>query len=171
MGHPVDVVHCAPTLIENMYEYIQDHGGDFAPLTSLKMLQPGGAALSDNLVKVLTSNGVNLTTTYGTTEIGPPLRTIPHTRDNPKCYTFRNLYPDNKFLKMEEVGEGLYECIIYKGFEFAAELWEGKPDDEPYRTNDLFIQDPPGSGFFVLQGRKDDILGKSCQKASGIWLI
>ncbi|CZR53994.1 uncharacterized protein PAC_03877 [Phialocephala subalpina] len=158
MGHPVDSVHCAPTLIENMYEYIQDHGGDFSPLTALKLLQPGGAALSQSVVKALTSNGVNVKTTYGSTEIGPPFRTIPHTRDNPRCYAFRNLYPDSKFLKMEEAGEGLYECVVYRGFELAAELWEGKPDDEPYRTNDLFIQDPPGSGFFVFQGRKDDIL-------------
>ncbi|KAE8449261.1 hypothetical protein EG329_008428 [Mollisiaceae sp. DMI_Dod_QoI] len=158
MGHQVDCVHCAPTLIENMYEYILDHDGDFTPLVSLKVLQPGGAPLSDSIVKALTSNDVNVKTTYGSTEIGPPFRTIPHTRDNSKCYTFRNLYPDSKFLKMDEVGEGLYECIVYKGFELAAELWEGKPHDEPYRTNDLFIQDPPGSGFFVLQGRKDDIL-------------
>jgi thioester reductase-like protein len=141
-----------------MYEYISDNGGDFTPLVSLKLLQPGGAALSESIVQSLTSNGVNVKTTYGSTEIGPPLRSIPHTGDNPRCYAFRNLYPDNPFLKMEEVGEGLYECVVYKGFELAAELWEGKSEDEPYRTNDLFIQDPPGSGFFVLQGRKDDIL-------------
>ena len=158
MGHPVDCVHCAPTLIENMWEYISDNGGDFTPLASLKLLQPGGAALSETIVQSLATNGVNVKTTYGTTETGPPLRSIPHTRENPTCYKFRNLYPDNPFLKMEEVGEGLYEFVVYKGFELAAELWEGKPDDEPYRTNDLFIQDPPGSGFFVLQGRKDDIL-------------
>jgi len=158
MGHPVDCVHCAPTLIENMYEYISENGGDFTPLTSLKVLQPGGAALSDSILTALVSAGVNVKTTYGSTEIGPPLRPIPHTRENPKCYSFRNLYPDNRFLKMEEVGKGVYECIVYKGFEFAAELWEGKNPDEPYRTNDLFLQDPPGSGFYTLQGRKDDIL-------------
>jgi thioester reductase-like protein len=158
MGHPVDCIHCAPTLIENMYEYTTDHGGDFSPLRSLKILQPGGAALSDDIVQALVAKGVNVKTTYGSTEIGPPFRSIPPTLNNPKCYTFRNLYPDNPFLKMEEVGEGLYECVVHKGFELAAELWEGKPDDEAYRTNDLFIQDPPGSGFFVLQGRKDDIL-------------
>jgi hypothetical protein len=141
-----------------MYEYISENGGDFTPLTTLKLLQPGGAALSDDIVKALITNGVNVKTTYGSTEIGPPLRSIPHTRDNPKCYSFRNLYPDNPLIKMEEIGKGVYECIIYKGFELAAELWEGKPDDEPYRTSDLFIQDPPGSGSFVLQGRKDDIL-------------
>jgi hypothetical protein len=141
-----------------MYEYITSTTNDFSPLTSLKLLQPGGAALSESIVRALTSAGVNVKTTYGSTEIGPPLRTIPHSRSNPRCYTFRNLYPDSPFLKMEKVGEGLYECIVYKGFELAAELWEGKPDDEPYRTNDLFIQDPPGSGNFVLQGRRDDIL-------------
>ncbi|KAF4627482.1 hypothetical protein G7Y89_g10673 [Cudoniella acicularis] len=156
MGHPVDIVHCAPTLIENMYEYISENGGDFSPLIELQLLQPGGAALSDYIVKALTARGVNVKTTYGSTEIGPPFRSIPHTRDNPKCYSFRNLYPDNPHLKMEEVGEGLYECVVYKGFELAAQLWESS--DDPYRTNDLFIQDPPGSGFFVMQGRKDDIL-------------
>jgi aryl carrier-like protein len=157
MGHPVDIIHCAPTLIENMYEYMTETK-DFTPLTSLKILQPGGAALSSIIVNGLVNRGVNVKTTYGSTEIGPPMRTIPHTRDNPRCYAFRNLYPDNEKLKMEEVADGVYECVVYKGFELAAELWEGKPDDEPYRTNDLFIQDPPGSGFFVLQGRKDDIL-------------
>ncbi|KAG0647940.1 Nonribosomal peptide synthase [Hyphodiscus hymeniophilus] len=156
MGHPVHCVHCAPTLIENMYDYILDHGSDFTPLSSLKLLQPGGAALSDSIIQELVSNGVNVKTTYGSTEIGPPFRSIPHTRDNPKCYSFRNLYPDNPFLKMEEVGESLYECVVHKGFELAANLWENS--DDPYRTNDLFIQDPPNSGFFVLQGRKDDML-------------
>jgi hypothetical protein len=141
-----------------MYEYITSTGGDFTPLASLKVLQPGGAALSESLVKALTDNGINVKSTYGSTEIGPPMRTIPHTRVNPKCYTFRNLYPDSPYFKMEKVADGLYECVVYKGFELAAELWEGRSDDEPYRTNDLFIQDPPGSGFFVLQGRRDDIL-------------
>lgn len=158
MGHPVDITHCAPTLIENMYEYISSTTKDFSPLSSLKVLQPGGAALSDSIVKILVQNGVNVKTTYGSTEIGPPLRTIPHSRSNEKCYTFRNLYPDSSYLKMEKVGEGLFECVVYKGFELAAELWEDKPIDEPYRTNDLFIEDPVGSGNYMLQGRKDDTL-------------
>ncbi|RDL38497.1 Acetyl-CoA synthetase-like protein [Venustampulla echinocandica] len=156
IGYPVDCVHCAPTLIENMYEYICENGGDFTPLVSLKLLQPGGAALSDSIIKALTANGVNVKTTYGSTEIGPPFRSIPHTRDNTECYSFRNLYPDNPFITMEEVTGGTYECVVFKGFELAAELWQNT--DEPYRTNDLFIQDPPESGFFILKGRKDDML-------------
>jgi hypothetical protein len=144
-------------LIENMYEHILDGGGDFTPLSSLKLLQPGGAVLSSSIIKDLVEHGVNVKSTYGSTEIGPPFRSIPSPR-NTRCYAFRNLYPDNLFLKMEKVGDGLYECVVYKGFELAADLWAGKHDDEPFRTNDLFRQEPPDSGFYVLQGRKDDIL-------------
>lgn len=158
IGYPVECVHCAPTLIETMYEYIVENGEDFSPLASLKLLQPGGAVLSEYIIKDLSNHGVNVKTTYGSTEIGPPFRSIPHTNINKKCYSFRNLYPDNPYLKMERVGEGLYECVVYKGFDLAADLWQNKPDNEPYRTNDLFVQDPPGSGFYVMQGRKDDIL-------------
>lgn len=157
MGHPVHCVHCPPMLIENMYDHILESGGDFAPLASLKLLQPGGAVLSDNIIKDLVDHGINVKSTYGSTEIGPPFRSIP-APSNKRCYAFRNLYPDNPFLKMEQVGDGLYECVVYKGFELAANLWAGKHDDEPFRTNDLFTQEPPGSNFYVLQGRRDDIL-------------
>ena len=144
-------------LIENMYEHILDSGGDYSPLSSLKLLQPGGAILSDNIIKDLVEHGVNVKSTYGSTEIGPPLRSIP-SPINTRCYAFRNLYPDNPFLKMEKVGDGIYECVVYKGFELAADLWAGNHGNEPFRTNDLFTQEPPDSGFYVLQGRKDDIL-------------
>ena len=156
--YPVDVVHCAPTIIESLYEYISNTGGDFTPLSTLKSLQPGGAKLSDFHVASLVSHGVDVKTTYGSTEIGPPFRSVPGTRDNALCYTFRNHYLENKKIELQDVGDGLYECVVHKGFEIAAELWDGKPDDEPFRTNDLFIQDPPGSGNYVLQGRRDDIL-------------
>ncbi|KAI9738863.1 MAG: putative NRPS-like protein biosynthetic cluster [Cirrosporium novae-zelandiae] len=158
MGYPIDCVHCAPTLIENLHDHLSTNGNDFTPLSSLKILQPGGARLSDSIVSSLVEKGCNVKSTYGSTEIGPPFRTIPHTRDNPRCYAFRNLYPDNPKIEMQEIGEGMYECIVWKGFELAAELWIDKPEDEPYRTNDMFIQDPPNSGLFVLQGRKDDML-------------
>ncbi|RFU33647.1 hypothetical protein B7463_g2658, partial [Scytalidium lignicola] len=158
LGYPVDCIHCPPTLIENFYEHILDSDGDFSPLTSMKVLQPGGAALPEKMIKILTDKGVNIKSTYGTTEIGPPLRTIPHSRDNPHCYRFRNLYPDNPLVHMEKVGEGLYECVIYKGFQLAANIFDDLPEGQPYRTNDLFREDPPHSGYYILQGRKDDIL-------------
>ena len=97
--------------------------------------------------------------TYGSTEIGAVMRTIPHTKANPYCYEgFRIIYPDSEKIEMLDVGDNFFEMIVHKGFELAAELWLGKVDDEPYRTNDLFLQDPPGSGSFNLIGRRDDLL-------------
>lgn len=68
IGYPVDLVHCAPTLIENMYDYIlSSKAKDFSPLARLKALQPGGAALQADIVAELVKNGVNVKTTYGST--------------------------------------------------------------------------------------------------------
>ncbi|EFQ35094.1 male sterility protein [Colletotrichum graminicola] len=158
IGYPADCLHCAPSVIEDLYEYISLTTKDFTPLTRLKVLQPGGAPLSPAMLKKLQALGVNVKTTYGTTEIGPPLRTIPHTKDNPDVYRFRNLYPESPLVQMEPLGDGLFECVVYKGFPLAAELWLDKSAPNPYRTGDLFLQDPPGTGYFVLQGRRDDIL-------------
>ncbi|MCJ1282334.1 hypothetical protein MMC26_001657 [Xylographa opegraphella] len=155
--YPVDCIHCAPSIIESLYEYITKNNDDFSMLTSLKVLQPGGAKLSDALVTRLASLDVNIKTTYGSTEIGPPMRSIPHSRENPNCYSLRSLYPDNGNFEMQDVGGGLYECIVHKGFDLAAELWVNG-NDKPYGTNDMFKQDPPESGNFVLQGRRDDFL-------------
>ncbi|KAK5679509.1 hypothetical protein LTS10_008330 [Elasticomyces elasticus] len=158
MGRPAECTHTAPAVIEDLYEYIVHTGGDFSPLTKLKVLQPGGAALSPLLLKKLVAVGCNVKTTYGSTEIGPPLRTIPHTRGNVHCYRVRNLYPKSPYLEMQAQGEGLFELLVYKGFPLAAELWPTEDSPNPYRTNDLFLEQPPGSGLFVLQGRKDDLL-------------
>ncbi|WQF89304.1 Putative AMP-dependent synthetase/ligase domain, phosphopantetheine binding ACP domain, AMP-binding [Colletotrichum destructivum] len=158
LGYPADCLHCAPSVIEDLVEYISLTTKDFTPFTRLKVLQPGGAPLLPTTLSKLQSLGVNIKTTYGTTETGPPFRTIPHTRENPDVYRFRNLYPESPFVRMEPVGEGLFECVVYKGFPLAAELWLDDDAPNPYRTGDLFLEEPPASGYFVLQGRRDDIL-------------
>ncbi|KAH9907809.1 male sterility protein [Xylariomycetidae sp. FL2044] len=155
---PVDALQCAPSLVEDIHTYITSTTGDFTPLIALKVLQSGGAAFSPSVKEKLIGLGVNLKTIYGQTEIAGPLRTIPHTRENPNMFHMRNMWADTGLVQMESLGDGTFECVVYKGFHMAAELWlkEGSPN--PYRTNDLFIEDPPGSGYFVLQGRKDDVV-------------
>ncbi|KAK7556641.1 male sterility protein [Phyllosticta citricarpa] len=168
MGMPADCLHSAPSVIEDLYGYISATTNDFSSLVDLKVVQPGGAPLGEKVLKELVAKGVNVKTTYGSTEIGPPFRSIPHTRNNPHCYQLRNLYPESPLVQMEplteagadntEAGTRLFECVIYKGFELAAELWLAPEAPNPYRTNDLFFEDPSGSGNFVLLGRKDDVL-------------
>ncbi|GAB7353493.1 hypothetical protein MBLNU459_g3943t1 [Dothideomycetes sp. NU459] len=161
LDQSVDCLHCAPAVIEDIHEYLSLAGNDFSPLVNLKILQPGGAALSPALLEKLVKLRVNVKTTYGSTEIGPPYRTIPDVRENPNCYHIKNLFPNNPLTKMDPLGDGLFECVVYKGFELAAELWTDPQAPNPYRTNDLFIEVPPGSGSFVLQGRKDDVVNES----------
>ncbi|KAI7087078.1 male sterility protein [Hortaea werneckii] len=159
IGTPTDCLHCAPAVIEDLYEYIKDTNAmDFSPLTQLKVLQPGGASLAPSLLKKLVELGCNVKTTYGSTEIGPPWRTMPHTRDNTHCYRVKNLFPESKYLEMQPIGNGMFEPVVYKGFPLAAELWPSESSPNPYCTNDLFVEVPPGSGLFTLQGRKDDLL-------------
>lgn len=159
IGMPADCLHCAPAVIEDLYECIKDTSAkDFSPLIQLKVLQPGGASLAPSLLETLVQLGCNVKTTYGSTEIGPPWRTMPHTRDNAHCYRVKNLFPENDFLEMQSIGNGMFEPVVYKGFPLAAELWPSDSSPNPYRTNDLFVEVPPGSGLFTLQGRKDDLL-------------
>ena len=158
-SHPIDSIISPPTIIEMLSDYIIENGGDFTPLASLKIVSPSGARLSDTAVSRLASEGVNVKTTYGSTETGLLLRTTPQARDNKKCNSgLRLLFPDNDKVEMQSVGDGLYECVVHKGFQGAAELWDSKPTDEPHRMGDLFRQEPPGSGSFTMLGRRDDML-------------
>lgn len=142
-----------------LYDHIVETGGDFTPLSSLKVVSPSGARLSDTVVSKLASEGVNVKTTYGSTETGLLLRTTPGARDNKQCNSgLRLLFPDNDKVEMQNVGDALYECVIYKGFQGGAELWDDKPANEPHRMGDLFRQEPPGSGYFTIFGRRDDLL-------------
>ncbi|KAL1630111.1 putative NRPS-like protein biosynthetic cluster [Diplodia seriata] len=165
LGRPADCLHCAPSVIADLHAYIAATTNDFTPLTALKALQPGGAPLPPSLLATLTELGANVKTTYGSTEIGPPFRTIPHTRDNPHCYRVRNLYPESPFVRMEPLDNGgdggsdrLFECVVYRGFELAAELWLAPGAPDAYRTGDLFREVGNGSGSFELLGRADDVL-------------
>lgn len=158
IGMPIDCAQIPPSQIVDMYEYISATTNDFTPFTKLKVVQSGGAAFPPKTMTKLTDLGVNMKTTWGQTEIAGPMRTIPHTRDNPNYYHMRNLWSDTPYVKMDPLGDGTYECVVYKGFPLAAELWLKEDAPNPYRTNDVFIEDPPGSGFWVLLGRKDDVV-------------
>ncbi len=160
MNCPVDAAQIAPALVEDIYAYISSTTNDFGLLSKLKVLQSGGAPFAPALLAKLVALGVNMKTIYGQTEIAGPMRTLPHSRDNQHMARLRNLYDGTGWVALEDLGagDGSAECVVYKGFPLAAELWE-KPDaPNPYRTNDILREDPPGSGYWVLVGRKDDVI-------------
>jgi hypothetical protein len=160
MGHPVDCAQIAPALVEDMYAYIESTSNDFTPLRKLKVVQSGGAPFAPALLAKLVALGVNMKTIYGQTEIAGPMRTLPHGRENPHMNRLRNLYAGTGWVVMEDLGagDGSAECVIYPGYPLAAQLWEAPDSPIPYRTNDVFREDPPGSGYWVILGRKDDVV-------------
>ncbi|KAH8891456.1 male sterility protein [Thozetella sp. PMI_491] len=160
MGHPVDCAQIAPALVEEMFLYIESTTNDFTPLSKLMALQSGGAPFAPALHKKLVALKVNMKTICGQTEIAGPTRTLPHGRENPHMARLRNLYAGTGWVVMEDLGagDGSAECVVYKGYPLAAELWDAPDAPNPYRTNDVFREDPLGSGFWVLLGRKDDVI-------------
>jgi len=112
--------------------------------------------LRASIVTKLVDEGANVKTTYGSTEIGLP--SVPSlTQEKIQNATGSQTCTLTAML-MEDLGDGLYECVVCNGFELAVELWDGPSDRKPSRTNDLFVQNPPHSGYFSLQGHRDDVL-------------
>ncbi|KAI4203384.1 MAG: hypothetical protein LQ350_001905 [Teloschistes chrysophthalmus] len=166
LGYEVDCVHTTPQIIEAIFRYINSTGKDFSTLRNLKVLQPGSALLADHITKKLIDEGVNVKQTYGTSELGPLMRTYPHDRSNPRMETMR-LVPlpgMDTHARMEPIGHDHYELVFHDGLPFAAELWGSGlgaqvARGEVFRTNDLFIRDEKmGEGSWILKGRRDDVL-------------
>jgi acyl-CoA synthetase (AMP-forming)/AMP-acid ligase II len=160
IGYAVDCIQIAPALVQDMFAFIESTTNDFTPLAKLKVLQSGGALFAPALLTKLVALGINMKTIYGQTEIAGPMRTLPHSRDNPDLARLRNLYDGTGWVVMEDLGtgDGAAECVVYKGYPLAVQLWESPEAPNPYRTNDVFREDPPGSGFWVILGRMDDVV-------------
>ncbi|KAL8939716.1 MAG: hypothetical protein Q9211_002617 [Gyalolechia sp. 1 TL-2023] len=114
----------------------------------------------------LTEEGVNVKQTYGSSELGPLMRTYPHDHSNRRVDTMR-LVPlpgMGTHVRMEPVDSGLHELVVHQGFPAGAELWGSGfgaqvVEGEVFRTNDLFVPDPVlGEGSWILRGRRDDML-------------
>lgn len=100
------------------------------------------------------------------------MRTFPHNLSNPELEQMRLLWPGDNNLVMVPIGDASrdevqYELVVTHGYQAAAILWgpdshTGLHYNEPYRTNDLFRELPPwGSGYYILQGRRDDLIASA----------
>ncbi|KAL8922141.1 MAG: hypothetical protein Q9208_005336 [Pyrenodesmia sp. 3 TL-2023] len=166
MGYPPDCLHTNPQLIEVIFNHINATTKDFSPLRDLKVLQPGGALLSEHVSGNLAEEGVNVKQTYGSSELGPLMRTYPHDLSNRRVDSMR-LVPlpgMGTHVRMEPVDSGLHELVVHQGFPVAAELWGSGlgaqvAEGGTFHTNDLFVPDElSGEGSWILRGRRDDML-------------
>ncbi|KAE9392373.1 acetyl-CoA synthetase-like protein [Gymnopus androsaceus JB14] len=134
-------------------------------LLKLRILLVGGAHCPDHLAEYLVSNGVNLRYVYGSTEAGHMmvgsherqvhgdstswklLKPMPHT-----SLIFKPVTKDDSF-----GGRNLYEVRMSPR---DARLAPGvlAPGQESWNTGDVVEEVPPGSGWYKLLFREDDIL-------------
>ncbi|KAL8715819.1 MAG: hypothetical protein Q9220_000486 [cf. Caloplaca sp. 1 TL-2023] len=166
MGYPVDDVRTHTQLIEAISKCIHSATKDYSILRDLEVLLPGGAPLAEPIATALIQEGVNLKRTYGSSELGPLMRTYPYDSPDPQiqCMRFIPLPGMNTHVRMEPVNAGFYELVIDEGFPCAGELWGSGlgallPKGEVFRTKHLFIRDESkGPGTWILKGKRDDML-------------
>ncbi|KAL8803675.1 MAG: hypothetical protein Q9223_006093 [Gallowayella weberi] len=166
-GCPVECVHSNPQLLEAIFNHVKNTTKDFSPLRKLKVFQPGGAHLADNISKTLIEEGVNVKMIYGSSELNAIMRTYPHDRLSSRIEPMRfvPLPTIDTHFTMEPVDDaGLYELVVREGFACAAEIWGSGlgaqvESGKIFRTNDLFVRDETKEeGSWILKGRKDDVL-------------
>lgn len=159
MGYPVDAVQCPPTFLEMLHEYVPTTGSDFSLLSSHKIVISGGAVLSASIIADLVAQVVNICTMIGSTETGCTVKTTLPIVENSNVYgTLRVMFPQSSKIVKQEFEDEVYELTVHKGLDTAAETWLDIPADEPWHSGDLILEEPKGSGNWVLHGRKDDLL-------------
>ncbi|OAP60565.1 hypothetical protein AYL99_05567 [Fonsecaea erecta] len=123
-------------------------------LAALKVVMFGGSPCPDALGDLLTENGVNLISHYGTTETGQLMMSYRPAGD--KAWNYVREHEGLKpYLRMEPRGGNLHELCVLDG-------WPSKVatnrDDGSYATKDLFEAHPSIPGAWKYCGRLDDTI-------------
>ncbi|KAF2011872.1 acetyl-CoA synthetase-like protein [Aaosphaeria arxii CBS 175.79] len=125
-------------------------------LKSVSFVMYGGSACPDDLGDKLVQNGVNLNGNYGATETGRVMTTERPKGDNDWSY-FRILPSVRKFVLMDQIAPGIYECVALDGLRSKSTT---NSDDPPgsFRTRDLFVEHPTRPDLWKYVSRLDDRL-------------
>ncbi|KIV84601.1 hypothetical protein PV11_00373 [Exophiala sideris] len=123
-------------------------------LSAMKVVMFGGSACPDALGDLLTDNGVNLISHYGTTETGQLMTSSRPPGD--KAWSYVRMHEKLRpYVRFEDQGANLYELVVLDG-------WPSKVatnrDDGSYATKDLFEPHPTLEGAWKHSGRMDDTI-------------
>lgn len=167
---PVDLLPIPPVLLEAIVDEFATREAIAETFRNVVQVQPTGAALSVRVGKILAEAGVNVKTTYGTSEVGWILTAPP---DAPSWNAMRLTFPGNDRVEIRELSpnptasgeEGrMVELIVRKGHDRSAQLWVPPTSLTPqvrsdcFHVGDIFLESPAHSGWFYLRGRADDLL-------------
>ncbi|EIW79917.1 acetyl-CoA synthetase-like protein [Coniophora puteana RWD-64-598 SS2] len=157
-----------PLMLEQVTEALENEKTEdpFDCLASLDLLIVGGAHCPEKLARNLVSRGVNLKNIYGSSETGH-LMVGDHTRsarDDFDSWNSVRPFPHTSMVfKPVDASDGSVESSHYYQVHLPADdvrMAPGvlKPGEETWNTGDVVQECPPGSGWYKLMYRDDDIL-------------
>ncbi|KAI0700690.1 acetyl-CoA synthetase-like protein [Cerioporus squamosus] len=118
-----------------------------AHMKSMKGLMFGGAPLNQDIGDALASQGMNLITLYGCTEVGTITNFVPETLGMDWAY----------FRFTSWVDAVPYEVVVLSPGDCPLNVVNMKiGEQDAYATNDLVVPHPTVPGLWKLYGRKDD---------------
>ncbi|TBU32715.1 acetyl-CoA synthetase-like protein [Dichomitus squalens] len=123
-------------------------------MKTMKGLIFGGAPLDQGVGDMLASQGINLYSLYGSTEIGAIAKFFTANPGMDWAYFQLNPMHDQRLV---DAGEGRYELIVISDPEIPLPIVNTKFDGkDAYATNDILERHPTRPNFYRYYGRLDD---------------
>ncbi|OJD38111.1 nrps-like enzyme [Diplodia corticola] len=148
--HDFEIFYGVPYVLNLLAE--DDEGLDL--LAHFKIVMFGGSSCPDSLGDKLTARGVYLVSHYGSTETGQ-LMTSFRPRDDHGWDYLRPSDAVKPFLRFEDRGGGLFECVCLPGW--PSKVATNRPDGA-YATKDCFTRHPTLPDAWKYYCRLDDTL-------------
>ncbi|KAB2570370.1 Non-canonical non-ribosomal peptide synthetase FUB8 [Lasiodiplodia theobromae] len=148
--HDFEIFYGVPYVLNLLAE--DDEGLEL--LARFKIVMFGGSSCPDSLGHKLTQRGVYLVSHYGSTETGQ-LMTSFRPRDDLGWDYLRPADNVKPFLRFEDRGGGLYECVCLPGW--PSKVATNRPDGA-YATKDCFTRHPTIPDAWKYYCRLDDTL-------------
>ncbi|KAE8146730.1 putative NRPS-like enzyme [Aspergillus avenaceus] len=128
--------------------------GGVEELAKCQQVLYGGSSCPDELGDLLVENGVKLISHYGATELGQLMTSARPSNDTAWNYV-RPLKAVQPYLKMLELEDGSFECIVLDGLSSKV---SSNSDDPPnsFYTRDTFLKHPTVPNAWKYLGRIDD---------------
>lgn len=149
-AHDFEIFYGVPYVLNLLAE--DDEGLEL--LARFKIVMFGGSSCPDSLGHKLTARGVYLVSHYGSTETGQ-LMTSFRPRDDLGWDYLRPADNVKPFLRFEDRGGGLYECVCLPGW--PSKVATNRPDGA-YATKDCFTRHPTLPDAWKYYCRLDDTL-------------
>ncbi|KAI1097408.1 acetyl-CoA synthetase-like protein [Jackrogersella minutella] len=125
-------------------------------LRACNTVTAAGARTPDELGDRLLREGVNLGVVFGTTEAGLAGDTMKREKGD-DSWNYIRLYPNvRKYVHMDPVGDGHYECVYLNGHPGLSTSNSDDPAPGSWRSKDIFIPHPTIQDAWKYVTRLDD---------------